>query len=289
MKKYFLLILSTIVFSACEDRILIDLQGSRPQLVVDAFLTNDTIEQQIILSFSSPYLENAKPKPALDAEVFVTDAVGRRFDFTDENKDGVYTYKDKPGEFPMGIPGNFYQLSIKYNGESYQAFSKMDSVPEIDSLGYEFQPAEFVFGDSIKAGYTLTMLAKDLPNQTNGYWFKTFKNNVFYNKPGEMNLAYDAAFGPGSDGVTFIAPIIFNLSPERFQKGDEVRIEIHSIGIPTWFFLNTAQSEMQNGGLFARPPANVPTNIENINKDSKNKAIGWFSTASVRKKTVIIP
>jgi hypothetical protein len=103
-----------------------------------------------------------------------------------------------------------------------------------------------------------------------------------------MNLAYDAAFGPGSDGVSFIAPIIFRLSPERFNKGDEIRIELHSIGIATWYFMTLAQNEMQNDGLFARPPANVPTNIENTDKNSKNKALGWFSAASVRKKIIKI-
>jgi hypothetical protein len=130
------------------------------------------------------------------------------------------------------------------------------------------------------------MLAKDLPGQVNGYWFKTFKNGKFYNKPGEINLSYDAAFGPGSDGVTFIPPIVLNLSPERFQIGDSVVVECHSVGISTWFFLNQAQSQMQNGGLFATPVVNVPSNIENVNKNSDVKATGWFCAASISRKAL---
>jgi hypothetical protein len=45
---------------------------------------------------------------------------------------------------------------------------------------------------------------------------------------------------------------------------------------------------MQNGGLFAEPPANVPTNIQNVNKDSGVKAVGWFAAAAISRKGVRI-
>ncbi len=100
-----------------------------------------------------------------------------------------------------------------------------------------------------------------------------------------MNLAYDAAFGPGSDNVAFIPPIVFFLSPERFNLGEKIRIECWSIGLPAYYFLTLAQIQMTNEGLFATPPTNVPTNITNVNKDSKVKAVGWFGAASVSRIT----
>jgi hypothetical protein len=45
---------------------------------------------------------------------------------------------------------------------------------------------------------------------------------------------------------------------------------------------------MQNGGLFATPVVNTPSNIENVNKNSDVKAIGWFCAASISRKSVRI-
>jgi hypothetical protein len=292
MKKilnYIFILVSTITITSCEDVIKIDLEGSKPQLVVDAFINDSLAKQTIKLRLSKSYLDNGISPVATGAEVTIEDVVGRKFVFTDDNNDGDYVWTPSSSDiFPLGVPGLFYQLRIKYKGEEFQSFAKMDSVPKIDSLGYEFEEQEIRGPDTLKAGYNLTMAAKDLPGQTNGYWFKTFKNGKFFNKPGDMNLAYDAAFAPGSDGVTFVAPIIFNLSPERYQIGDSVVVECHSVGIATWFFLNQAQSQMQNGGLFATPVVNVPTNIENVNKNSDVKAIGWFCAASISRKALRI-
>ncbi|MFN5629178.1 MAG: DUF4249 domain-containing protein [Bacteroidota bacterium] len=292
LKNTFILVIAITIIS-CEDVIKVDLEGSKPQLVVDAFINDSLAKQTIKLRLSKSYLDNGTAPAATGAEVTIEDAVPilggvrRKFVFTDDNNDGNYEWTPTASDiFPLGIPGLFYSLKIKYKGEEFQSFAKMDSVPKIDSLGYEFVEQEIRGPDTLKAGYNLTMVAKDLPGQTNGYWFKTFKNGKFFNKPGDMNLAYDAAFAPGSDGVAFVAPIIFNLSPERYQIGDSVVVECHSVGIATWFFLNQAQSQMNNGGLFATPVVNVPSNIENVNKNSDVKATGWFCAASISRKAL---
>jgi hypothetical protein len=88
--------------------------------------------------------------------------------------------------------------------------------------------------------------------------------------------------------VAFIPPIIFNLSPRRLNLDDKVKIECWSIGLPAYYFLTLAQIQMTNEGLFATPPANVPTNITNKNKESKVKAVGWFGAASVSRITQVV-
>lgn len=314
MKKYFLYTLFILItlsfgFSGCEKVIDVKLEEGESQLVVDGFIKfyydsvalKSGIENQVIkLRKTTPYLDNAAAPPALGATVKVTDALGRTFDFKDENNDGDYEYT---GPFvlsfanpPMGFPGNFYLLDIKYNGEEFTSQAYMDSVPTIDSLSFSFQEQAIQGPDTLKAGYIIDQIltrksdgslqpAKDVKGEGTCYWFKTFKNDVFYSRPGQMNLAYDAAFGPGSDNVAFIPPIVFFLSPERFQIGEKVRIECWSIGLPAYYFLTLAQIQMTNEGLFATPPSNVPTNITNKNKDSKVKAVGWFGAASVTRIT----
>lgn len=312
MKKFNLyiplfILLLTVLVSSCEKVIDVDLEEGESQLVVDGFITfyldsealNSGIEKQLIkLRKTTAYFNNAPAPPATGATVTVKDALGRTFEFKDDNNDGDYEYT---GPFllsftnpPMAFPGNFYQLNIKYNGEEFTSEAYLDSVPKIDSLKFAFQPQAIQGPDTLKAGYVVDQIltrksdgslqpAKDVVGEGTCYWFKTFKNDKFYNKPGQMNLAYDAAFGPGSDNVAFIPPIIFNLSPERFDSLDQVRIECWSVGLPAYYFLTLAQIQMTNEGLFATPPTNVPTNIRNTNKDSKVKATGWFAAASVSR------
>lgn len=307
-----LLIILSIGFSSCEKVIDVELEEGESQLVVDAFITfyydsvalNSGIENQVIkLRKTAAYFNNAPAPPALGASVKVTDGLGRTFNFIDDNNDGDYTYT---GPFqlsftnpPMGFPGNFYQLDIKYNGEEFTSQAYMDSVPLIDSLKFIFQEQAIQGPDTLKAGYTIDQIltrgsdgvltpTKDVKGEGTCYWFKSYKNDSLFNKPSQINLAYDAAFGPGSDNVAFIPPIVFNLTPRRLNLNDQVRIECWSIGLPAYYFLTLAQIQMTNEGLFATPPTNVPTNITNKNKDSKVKAVGWFGAASVSRITQVV-
>lgn len=277
-----------LFFTACEDPIEIELETGTGQLCVDAILTDDPGTQTIKLRITDNYLKQGLP-PAKGATVTVTDIVGRVFNFTDPDNNGDYTWTPGPADiFPFGVQGDAYTLSIKYDGQEYESFAYMDSIQQIDSLFYEKREMEVVAGDTIQEGYVLNMLAKDRVGEGNAYWFKSYRNGKFFNKPSQMNLAYDAAFGPGSDGVQFIPPIIFALSPERFKLNDTALVEIYSIGIPTFYYMYAAQTQMMNTGLFATPMTNAPTNIKNKNKDSNIKAVGWFCAASVVRKGVRI-
>jgi hypothetical protein len=312
--SYFILLLLilSIGFSSCEKVIDVDLEEGESQLVVDGFITFyydsvallSGVENQVIkLRKTAAYFNNSPAPPALGATVKVTDALGRTFDFKDDNNDGDYTYT---GPFllsftnpPLGFPGNFYQLDIKYKDQEFTSQAYMDSVPRIDSLKFIFQEQAIQGPDTLKAGYTIDQLltrgsdgiltpTKDVKGEGTCYWFKSYKNDTLYNKPNQINLAYDAAFGPGSDNVAFIPPIIFNLTPTRLSLNDKVNIECWSIGLPAYYFLTLAQIQMTNEGLFATPPTNVPTNITNKNKDSKIKAVGWFGAASISRITQVV-
>jgi hypothetical protein len=285
-----LLLAAVALFSSCEDRVDVASPEGQPQLQVDAFVNNLPGPQIIRLRMTTPYLNNGPLPPALGATVKITDLIGRVFEFKDDDANGDYVWNPSPSQtIPFGIPPNVYALEINYKGEKFTSAAKMDSVPDIDSLGYELKPAETRGQDTLEAGYELTMKAKDIPGQANAYWFKAYRNGVFFNRPQDMNLAYDGAFGPGSDGVQFIPPIIFRLTPERYKAGDRVRIELHSIGIPTYTFLNLAQDQMTNTGLFARPPVNVPSNVVNQNKNSNVRAVGWFCAESIVIKEITLP
>ena len=116
------------------------------------------------------------------------------------------------------------------------------------------------------------------------------------NKPSEINLAYDAGFSAGGnfDGVSFITPIRQGINPfdqddndeiiPPYLPGDSVYVEIHSITLEAFNFMNEVAIQTNRPGgfseLFASPISNVSTNIFNANNSSR-KALGFFNVAAV--------
>jgi hypothetical protein len=117
MKKiltYIFVLVSTITITSCEVVIKVDLEGSKPQLVVDAFINDSLAKQTIKLRLSKAYLDNGISPVVTGAEVTIEDVVGRKFVFTDDNNDGDYVWTPTATDiFPLGVPGLFYSLKIK--------------------------------------------------------------------------------------------------------------------------------------------------------------------------------
>jgi hypothetical protein len=66
----------------------------------------------------------------------------------------------------------------------------------------------------------MSFLGFDIPGDTvDYYWIKSYRNGIFFNKGGDINICADAAFGAGADGFPFITPIAQGITPfgERFQ------------------------------------------------------------------------
>lgn len=288
----FFSILSLLALSSCTDVIEVDLDEGQSVLVVDAFLTNMPGEQVIKLRYTDPYFSNEFSPTATGATVVVSDNQGNDFTFTDEDNDGNYTWF-LGNMIAFGNIGRDYTLTITLEGKTYVASSSMNPVPPIDSISTEFRESEL----GQPEGHYAELHAVDLPGKGNCYWIKTFKNGVFLNKPQEFNLAFDGSFteGANADGVAFIQPIAegINRVPDSgdgavdtddlppYVVGDSIRVELHSITIPTFYFFDEVrtQTTLGDAGIFAEPPTNVPTNI--VATDSEEKPQGFFSVASV--------
>jgi hypothetical protein len=285
--------LAVIIF-ACEDKINPTLESAEPILVVDAWVNNLPEPQTIVLTTTQPYFENTLPKGVSGAVITVTDNQNKIYVFNETDKAGYYSWKPTGSEV-FGKIGNSYMLNVKLNGETFTANSKMGRVPPVDSITFETEK-ETGGTKMITRG---EFWATDPVGVGDAYWIKAFKNGVLLNKPSEINFAYDAGFSPGgkTDGVRFITPIrrginsrdkdespgaTGNLSP--FTNGDSINVQIHSITYASFNFLNqlTIQTDRPGGfsELFARPLANVSTNIVNNNPNG-SKAVGFFNVATV--------
>ena len=278
-----------MILTSCEDKIDIKIDEGTSQLAVDAFITDQPVAQKIRLTKTSGYFDNSASPAALGATVKITDKInGKIYNFIDGNSSGNYIWTPGSND-TLGVIGDEYILSITYSGEQFTSTSIMNPAPLVDSITDVYKPANPSAGILVE-GYFASFYARDFAGRTDFYWIKTYRNGVVNSNPSNMNIAWDAAYGPGADGFTFIIPIRDGITPadKPFNLNDSVTVEIHAINEETWNFLSEVRTQTTNGGLFASPPANVRTNIKNVNSSSKVKAVGFFNVGSISVLSKII-
>jgi hypothetical protein len=284
-------LVSLLALSSCEDVINVDLPQGETQLVVDAWVTNQTGEQSIKLTRSTSYFDNTPSPAALGATVQVTDNEGNAYNFLDADNDGKYVWTPADAN-PLGKIGNTYTLQITFEGETYSAVSAINPVPVVDSIVYELRDEEL----GNPKGYYAEFYARDFAGKGNCYWIRGFKNERYLNRVANLTTAYDAGFSAGgnTDGINFIRPIregINEFIPDAdnatsfttppYKVGDKVKVELYSITEPAFNFFGEVRTQLQNSGLFAIPLANVSTNLVNQNPNSRARALGFFGASAV--------
>lgn len=295
------ILLLIFLFTSCEDIIDLELEQNDPQLVVDAWLNDQPGDQVIKLRRTIGYLDNSFTPEVIGATITVADVnlsdstINQIYVFEDEDNDGDYVWTPSTPDERLVNEGKDYALLIELDGDQYISQSRANRTIPIDSIGYEYREDEVGQPDGIYA----QIYAKDAVGEGDVYWIKTYKNGAFLNKAQEMNLAYDGAFGPGSnsDGILFIPPIRFGINRiadsgdgaiddsdvPPYAVGDSIRVEIHSLTQEAFLHLFQAREQMTQGdnGLFATPINNVPSNIFAQNEDAKEIPVGFFSVSKV--------
>ena len=287
LTKYTPLFIFALLITACEDVVEIELGEFDEQLVVDAWINNLAVEQTITLSQTANYFEAAATPKITDATVTLTKNGTTEIPLT-HTTNGRYTAMG-----PLGEVGDIFDLEVNWNGNQYCAQSEMYRVPPVDSIDVELREDEFFLDDGL---YT-QFFARDPEGKGDAYWIKTYKNGIYRDNPRELNIAVDAAFdaGTGVDGIIFIPPIreLMNPVDEDFVpipwlEGETVKVEIHSISLAGFQFLEIARDQMINGdnGIFALPVTNTSGNITSCTSDES--VIGFFNVAAVSSREKLI-
>ncbi len=282
-----LLCLMAVALTGCETVIDAKLDEGPSQLSVDAWITDQPGAQSVRLTQTTAYFNNGVATPATNATVVVMDEAQKLYFFTDPDNDGTYIWTPAKATDTLARIGRTYYLGIRFQGEEYYSQSKMNRVPSIDSLIFRKEKINPI---STEEGYQAEFYANDPPNGTDYYRVRYFRNSQLQNRPQDLILAYDGAFsGSGNtDGLAFIRPIRQSINPEGlYVMNDTVRVELQSIPAEAYYFLQLLNEQITNGGLFATPPANVPTNIINAKTGGK-EATGFFVTSAVRRRTAVV-
>lgn len=289
------LVLSFFLFvglTACEEVVDLKVPDTDRFFVVNAVLTNQVKTQSIQLFKSQNYFDNNPPESIQGAKVVVTDNAGNRFEFT-ENASVKGLYEWRPvGNQVLGKVGSSYQLSIDWNGEQFEAFSKMNRVPPIDSIRYKKETANLRQRGEGKPdeGFEAHFYARDPIGVGDCYRLRTYKNGKLFDGSNNLTVMFDSNFQKGAqgDGLMFISPVRSSISPELYLDGDSLTVELLSITEGQFDFYFQARQELNNAGLFSRPAANIPTNVVNKNKSSKWQGAGWFGVSAVSRSTIKI-
>ncbi len=291
MKKIFLGTLILFVFCSCEDVIKVEPEFGKTQLSVDAFLTNKNEPQVIYLTKTKQFFDEVDQEAFIADSVYVRDSRDSIYFFESPLNDGVYSWDDSV----MVSEGRTYELVIKVDSFIYTSTSYAHSVPQIDSLNWQYVPAGL---GQQNGSYAIELVARDLAGQFDYYWIRFQKNGVYDTRLDGLNISVDGTFsetGQG-DGKLFIPPIstliAYNVD-DSIALGDEVAYEIWSISPETFsFWQEVTNQAIQGGGigaLFATPTANVRTNIVSpSNSNPEDKAVGWFSTSLVSRASQLL-
>lgn len=293
MKKIISISLIAVVFG-CETTVSPDLDTAEEIVVIDAWINQKMERQEIRITRSQPYFDNAVPAKVADATVTVEDLTnGTTYDF----REGPTSYFWDPLDAPFGVVGHQYRLTVTAEGETFASYSTLGRVPPIDSIKFHYNPEDIVVQE---AYYTAEFVATDPVGLGDTYWIKAWKNGVFLGKPGEMNMAFDAGFSAGQsvDGQVFILPIRRDFvspldeNPEKaneflppYRVGDSLYVEIHSLDPVAYEFLYGVYFHTNRPGgfaeLFSTPLANATTNVKSINENSATPVAGFFNVAAV--------
>lgn len=285
----FLLFAGALAITSCEDVIDLEVKEGLEQLVVDGWLTTKNEDQVVKLTLSQPYFDNSAPKPVTGATVIIFEADSTSHPLLDKTGSGEYILPKEGAGFLK--ENGQYALYINYNNEEFAALSQLRRVPSIDSVSYEFFEFPFAGQDSTEtSGYFAEFYANDPKGEGDTYWIRTTKNGKLVNNPSQISISYDGGFSPngGSDGLLFILPIRQSINDGFYQHGDSLSVELWSITPDAYFYLLQVRQESANGGLFATPSANIPTNIFNLNSASEKKALGFFGLSQVTSISAVV-
>jgi len=273
MKKYLLLACSAtaLVITGCEDVIDVKLDQGETLLVVDGWITSQPAPYTVRLTTTAPYFTNAPTPVVPGALLVITDSEGAR-DTLKESKPGVYVTQKIQGKI-----GHSYELSIKVNGEEYTARTEIKRVPAIDSLTVKYQKESAFFETE---GYYVYYNGPEPAGVGDFYRFKIYRNDTLLSRPADLIFAEDRLV----DG-NYIEAIQMN--SQGFKKGDRIRGENWTITEDAYQYYLELYVQINNGGLFSNPPANVRTNIRNVNPNGK-RAVGWFGGAGVSSQEITI-
>jgi len=275
-------ILSLIVGGCTETIDNIQLDSTRPRLVVEGYISTDTTRQMVKLSKLGDALMKDQIQVISNALITISDGTTTFALTEDQTKKG--TYFTAPDVY--GVPGRTYSLLIKnvdINNdqvmEEYTAQSLLKRLNSIDSIHIVYNNSNPDFKN-----WSVNLYAMDPGLGRNFYLFKIRKNNILLT---DSVFKYSIGDNNSFEGKYFSGFPVYNLREEREDEkltpSDTVALEMYGITEDYYSFIYSYITDYYpKVPIFSGPSANIPTNIKPL-----DDAVGVFAAYSIKRESVI--
>jgi len=259
-------------FFSCEEVVVLDLNQSQPQFVIEGMLTNKDTTHFVKVSQSIQFYETGL-NPVLNAIIRV-EGGGEEFMYS-HNPMGIdsmkgYYFSDIPY---AGKVGEAYTLNVNVNGVNYAAEDTMLSVTPIDSLSFQLadHPSE---EDEMDGKIYEVILYAGEPQGTDDYYqFQFLRGNELIAYTNNIYVFSDVILGPSLNGLP---------SPVLFREGEMAKVQIYSLTREQYVFYTDLSNILNSdGGMFSPPPAN-PRNT------FTNDALGLWQVSAISEDSILI-
>lgn len=266
IKLVVLLIFGTMLQS-CEKVIDVNLKEAEPRLVIEGNITSEAGPYFVYLSTSGGYFDNTAIQPVENAVVKISDEDGNS-EILNETYPGTY----KTQSF-IGVEGRTYSINVEAVGETYIASDYLPAKVEIDTLYSKKNTFGGPGPNPPTDYYDIYCTLSDPPATVDYYRFATYVNGTrVWGNFAPYRLLDDELF----NGKTFTV----TLRRIEAQPGDEVEVELQSIGFNTFEYFRTLNDALSGGGM-SSTPYNPISNID-------NGALGYFGAYAVDSQSLII-
>jgi hypothetical protein len=281
MKQIFrnisILLIASVGVISCTERIDIRLDNTYTRLVVEGYVTTDTMAHKVKLSLTSDYFFN-KP-PVMVTNAVVTISYGPYIEVLTESEAGIY----KTDSSFYGVPGITYTLSITLNESvngftQYSAISTLKPVADIDSLGLAWYP------DWGPEGIWEVRAYLQDPPEENYYRILLSRNSTLLTDTlYEWYITDDTFFNGNYVNGAGVGYLVQDYHDQNVSPGDTITVEFNGIEGSFADFIMEAQTEIWGSNpLFSGPSANIKGNIS-------NGAIGYFAAISAKRASITVP
>jgi hypothetical protein len=290
-KAYFTFVFLTVIGTACEKEINVDLQRTEDMLVVEGIIEQGSFPM-VKVSRSLNYFSRITPQQLLES--FIHDAVvtvsdGARThqlrEYRTDTSGGVALYfysvdtADMQSAFP-GETGKSYTLRIETGGKVYHSIT---TIPEpkfrLDTMWWKFGKDE----DSNRA--EILVKVTDPPERGNYFRYFTSLNSgrflpamsSVFDDQVVNGTSFDVLVSPGVDKNNSLDIDDYGF----FDKGDTVTLKFCNIDHSTYDFWRTAEFAYSSAGNPFASPTRTLGNVKG--------ALGYWGGYSITYRTIIIP
>ena len=277
----YIIALSLLIFNtSCEKVILIELNEADQKIVVDAIVSNDSIQNYVILSKSGGFYQSNDFEAVIGANVTITDDNGASFVMS-ETADGYYTNPTLIGQLKTT-----YNLEVIADNQTITGSTYLPDTTRLDSLSYFWNSGGF--GDP---AWFVLMHWSDEGAEENYYRFKPtikgveliassatssyyrFKPTINGYKENGISLLDDMLI----NGITTQYPL-FDVEVDTF---DILTVEFIEIDKGTYNYLKVLGEIDSGDNGTSAAPGNPDSNLS-------GEALGFFGGYAITRASVII-